>query len=52
MISNKSILNYKKSCYVLKSKKPVNDSNCSVLINQNLIEKSEYVKYLGVYLSM
>ena len=50
MISNKLTLNYKKSCYMLISKKPLNDSNFSVLINQNLIEKSECVKYLGVYL--
>ena len=35
---------------MLISKKPLNDSNFSVLINQNLIEKSECVKYLGVYL--
>ena len=50
MISNKLTLNYKKSRCMLISKKPLNDSNFSVLINQNLIEKSEYVKYLGVYL--
>ena len=35
---------------MLISKKPLNDSYFSVLINQNLIEKSECVKYLGVYL--
>ena len=35
---------------MLISKKPLNDSNFSILINQNLIEKSECVKYLGVYL--
>ena len=35
---------------MLISKKPLNDSNFSVLINQNLIEKSECVKCLGVYL--
>ena len=35
---------------MLISKKPLNDSNFSVLINQNLNEKSECVKYLGVYL--
>ena len=35
---------------MLISKKPLNDSNFSVLINQNSIEKSECVKYLGVYL--
>ena len=35
---------------MLISKKPLNDSNFSVLINQNLIEKSKCVKYLGVYL--
>ena len=35
---------------MLISKKPLNDSNFSVLINQNLFEKSECVKYLGVYL--
>ena len=39
MISNKLTLNYKKSCYMLISKKPL----ISVLINQNLIEKSECV---------
>ena len=50
MVSNKLTLNYKKSCYMLKSKKPLNDSNFSVLINQNLIKKSECVKYLGVHL--
>ena len=33
MISNKLTLNYKKSCYMLISKKPLNDSNFSVLIN-------------------
>ena len=35
---------------MLISKKHLNDSNFSVLINQNLIEKFERVKYLGVYL--
>ena len=35
---------------MLISKKPFNNSNFSVLKNQNLIEKSEWVKYLGVYL--
>ena len=35
---------------MLISKKPLNDSNFSFLINQNLIKKSECVKYLGVYL--
>ena len=50
MISNKLTLNYKRSCYMLISKKLLNDSNFfQVLINQNLIEKSECVKYLGVY---
>ena len=34
---------------MMVSKKPLNDSNFSVLINQNLTEKSECVKYLGVY---
>ena len=50
MISNKVTLDYKMSCYMLVSKKPLNDSNFSVLINQNLIEKAECVKHLGVYL--
>ena len=50
MISNKLTLNCKKSCYMLVSKKILNDSNFSVLINQNLIQKFECVKYLGVYL--
>ena len=50
IINNKLTLNYKKSCYMLISKKPLHDSNFSVLINQNLIEKSECVKYLGVHL--
>ena len=51
MISNKLTLTYEKSCYVLVSKKKtLNDTNFRVLINQNLIEKSEYVKYLGVIL--
>ena len=35
MISNKLTSNYKKSCYMLISKKHLNDSNFSVLINQN-----------------
>ena len=35
---------------MLISKKPLNDSNLSVLINQNLIEKSIWVKYLDVHL--
>ena len=35
---------------MLISKKPLDDSNFSVLTNQNLIEKSECVKYFGVYL--
>ena len=35
---------------MLISKKPLNDSNFSVLINQNLIKKSGCVKYLGVHL--
>ena len=50
IISNKLTLNYKKSCYMLISKKPLNDSNFSVLVDQNLTEKSECAKYLGVYL--
>ena len=33
---------------MLISKKPLNDANFSVLVIQNLIEKSECVKYLGV----
>ena len=35
---------------MLISKKTLNDLNFSVLINQNLIERSESVKYLRVYL--
>ena len=50
MINNKLTFKHEKSCYMLISKKPLNDSNFSVLINQNLIEQSECVKYLGVYL--
>ena len=33
MISNKLTFNYEKSCYMLIGKKPLNDSNFSVLIN-------------------
>ena len=35
---------------MMVSKKPLNDSNFNVMINRNLIEKSECVKYLGMYL--
>ena len=37
---------------MLISKKNLNDLSFSVLINQNSIEKSECVKYLGVYLDI
>ena len=50
MIRNKLTLNYKKKLLYAGKQKPLNHSNSSVLINQNLIEKSECVKYLGVYL--
>ena len=43
ILSNKLTLNYKKSCYMLTRKNPINDSNLSVLINQNLTEKYECV---------
>ena len=43
IISNNLTLNYKKNFFMLISKKTLNDSNFSVLINQNLIEKSECV---------
>ena len=48
MISNKSTLSKTKSFYMLENKKTLKDSNFSVLIKQNLIEKSECVKYLAV----
>ena len=35
---------------MLVKKNLPNDSNFIALINQNLIEKSQCVKYLGVYL--
>ena len=34
---------------MLVSKKPLNDSNFIVLMNQNLIKKFECVKYPSVY---
>ena len=35
---------------MLVSKKSLDDANFSVLINQNLIKKFEWGKYLGVFL--
>ena len=49
MISNKLTINYKKSCYVIASKKAFHTYNSNVSINHNKIEKT-YVNYLGVYI--
>ena len=42
-------INYKKSCFILVTKKPINSFNFKVSINHNHIQKTEYVKYLGIY---
>ena len=50
MSCNKLTVNYKKSCFMLVSKRPLQNCNFDIFINHNQIEKTEYVKYLGVYL--
>ena len=49
MLYNKLSINYKKSCFILVTKKPINSFNFIVSINLNHIQKTEYVKYLGIY---
>ena len=46
--SNKLTINYNKSCYMIKKKIDTNEFNVS--ISGNVIVKSDYVKYLGVFL--
>ena len=49
MLYNKLSINYKKSCFILVTKKPINSFNFKVSIHHNHIQKTEYVKYLGIY---
>ena len=49
MLYNKLSINYKKSCFILVTKKPINSFNFKVSINHNHVQKTEYVKYLGIY---
>jgi len=50
MICDKLKINYRKSSVMIVSIKANMPSNFSVSINQNLIEKANSVKYLGVYI--
>ena len=50
MINNKLTVNYKKSFYVIVSKRTPDTSNFNVSINHNKIGKN-CVKYLGVYIN-
>ena len=51
MISNKLTINYKKSYYIIIGNlKSVDKAKFNLTINHNLIKKSEFVKYLGVFL--
>ena len=50
MSHNKLTVNYKRSCFTLVSKRPLDNCNFDIFINHNQIEKNNYVKYLGVYL--
>ena len=50
MISNKLTINYKKSCYIIVSKRALDTFNFNVSINHNKIEKKNYLKYLVVYI--
>ena len=50
MNTNKLTINYSKSCYMIVCKKSVASTNFKLSINHNLIENTESVKYLGVYL--
>ena len=49
MINNKLTINYKKSCYMMVSKRTLDTSNFIVFINHNKIEKN-YTKYFDVYI--
>ena len=50
--SNKLTINYNKSCYMIISgnKKKIDTNEFNVSISGNVIVKSDYVKYLGVFL--
>ena len=50
--SNKLIINYNKSCYMIISgnKKKIDTNKFNVSSSGNVIVKSDYVKYLGVFL--
>ena len=51
MISNKLTINCKKSYYmIVGNTKSVDKAKFNLTINHNLIKKSEFVKYLGVFL--
>ena len=51
MISNKLTINYKKSYYmIVGNTKSVDKAKFNLTINHNSIKKSEFVKYLGVFL--
>ena len=47
MISNKLTINYKKSCYLIVSKRTSDAFYFSVSINYNKIKKKFYVKYFS-----
>ena len=50
--SNKLTINHNKSCYMIISgnKKKIDTNEFNVSISGNVIVKSDYVKYLGVFL--
>ena len=47
---NRLSINYKKSCYMIVGKINAKTSDFKITINLNLIELTNHVKYLGVYL--
>jgi len=49
--NNKLSINYRKSNYMIISNKTTNTCNFSVCINYKPIEKTDLVKYLGVYIN-
>ena len=48
---NKLTINYKKSAFVVISNTSNSNSNFQISINHNLIDRTNTVKYLGVYLN-
>ena len=49
MINNKLTINYKKSCYVIVSKRTLDTSNFLMFLLITKKSKKNYVKYLDVY---